>query len=82
MSIYLNDITCITTSDLTIATILHRSQTLAHSMRSWVFPFAYLGWAFLFWPVFDLLTVGTAPSPVVNWRQGTDTRPEDVAGGQ
>ncbi|WP_380676539.1 CPBP family intramembrane glutamic endopeptidase [Salinigranum sp. GCM10025319] len=32
-----------------MATILHRSRTLARSMRPWGFPLIYLGWAFLFW---------------------------------
>jgi len=35
-----------------MATFLHRSRTLARSMRPWGFPI-YLGWAFLFWsPIF------------------------------
>jgi membrane protease YdiL (CAAX protease family) len=36
-----------------MATFLHRSRTLARSMRPWGFPLVYLGWAFLFWsPIF------------------------------
>jgi membrane protease YdiL (CAAX protease family) len=36
-----------------MATTVHRSRTLARSIRPWGFPIIYLGWALLFWsPIF------------------------------